>query len=89
LALYVVLGCCVLSFSHAVLAGYPGGGLLLRELAKSGCCYLFGLIFYLNDEIPFSNALWHTCVLAGAVSHWVIIHRMLGEGDIRYPLPPA
>jgi hemolysin III len=54
-----------------------------------GGCYLFGLIFYLNDDIPFSNALWHTCVLAGAVSHWFIIHRMLALGDIRYPLPPA
>ncbi len=54
-----------------------------------GSCYLFGLIFYLGDTIPGSNPLWHTCVLAGAVSHWRIVYRLFALGDARYPLPPA
>jgi hemolysin III len=88
LALYVALGCTVVSFTHAVKEGFAGGNDLLWELKKSGFCYLFGLIFYLDDEIPFSNSLWHSCVLSGAVSHWFIIYRLLACGDERYPLPP-
>jgi len=52
----------------------------------AGSCYLLGLIFYLDDNIWFSNALWHTCVLAGALSHWVILYRLVASGDERYPL---
>jgi len=52
-----------------------------------GSCYLLGLIFYLDDTVPFSNALWHACVLSGAVSHWVIMYRLIAAGDTRYPLP--
>lgn len=86
LLLYVALGCVVVAFTHAVKDGYPGGAALLWEFQKSGACYLFGLIFYLGDEIPFSNALWHTCVLAGAVTHFVILYRLFAEGRSRYPL---
>ncbi len=85
LVLYVALGCCVVAFAHAVRDGYAGGGALLREFQKSGACYLFGLVFYLDDDIPFSNALWHTCVLAGAVSHWRILFRLVAAGDASYP----
>ena len=86
LVMYVALGCIAMSFSHAVHDGYRGGSALMWELKKSGGCYLFGLIFYLDDNVPFSNALWHTCVLAGAVSHWLIIFRMMAMGDLSYPL---
>lgn len=85
LLLYVCLGCTVISFTHAVTEGFPGGGALLMEFVKSGACYLFGLIFYLGDEIPFSNALWHSCVLAGAATHWVIVHHLIALGEVGYP----
>ena len=125
--MYVVLGTIVVTFTHAVKAGFPGGEALLWEFQKSGVClpcpapltaqqtpsvarcvatplvrlklsnvrpvrragscYLLGLIFYLDDTVPFSNALWHACVLSGAVSHWVIMYRLVAAGDVRYPLP--
>lgn len=86
LVLYVVLGTIVLTFTHAVKIGYSGGAALLYEFEKSGACYLLGLIFYLDDTHPFSNALWHSCVLSGAVSHWVIMYR---RACPRYCSPPA
>lgn len=58
LVLYVALGCAVVSFTHAVKDGYAGGWRLLLEFAKSGACYLGGMVFYLDDDIPQSNALW-------------------------------
>ena len=61
LILYVALGCAVVSFTHAVLDGFAGHWRLLLEFLKSGACYLGGLVFYLDDDIPQSNALW--CVL--------------------------
>jgi predicted membrane channel-forming protein YqfA (hemolysin III family) len=124
LVLYVVLGAIVVTFTHAVKEGFPGGEALLWEFQKSGAClacphqqalgvaetrcfgdaayaacaeqcaarlagscYLLGLIFYLDDTVPFSNALWHACVLSGAVSHWVIMYRLIAAGDTHYPLP--
>jgi len=86
LLLYVCLGCTVVSFTHAVTEGCAGGTALLKEFVKSGACYLFGLIFYLDDEIPFSNALWHSCVLAGAVLHTIIVYNLVAKGDHSYPL---
>jgi len=85
LLLYVCLGSTVVSFTHAVTDGFAGGTALLREFQKSGACYLFGLIFYLGDNIPFSNALWHSCVLAGAASHWHIVHQLVALGRLGYP----
>ena len=36
LVLYVVLGAIVVTFTHAVEEGFPGGKALLREFQKSG-----------------------------------------------------
>lgn len=47
-----------------------GGG---RLLLAGGCVYLGGLIFYLWRRIPFNGALWHLCVLTGAVCHFLSI----------------
>ena len=58
LILYVALGCAVVSFTHAVLDGFAGRWRLLLEFLKSGACYLGGLVFSLDDDIPQSNALW-------------------------------
>jgi hemolysin III len=87
LVLYVILGCAVVSFTHAVIDGYAGGWRLMLEFAKSGACYLGGLVFYLDDEIPQSNALWHSSVLAGAVLHTRIVYNIVALGHGRFPLP--
>ena len=38
LVLYVVLGAIVVTFTHAVKEGFPGGEALLWEFQKSGAC---------------------------------------------------
>lgn len=71
LVLYVALGCAVVSFTHAVKDGYAGGWRLLLEFAKSGACYLGGMVFYLDDDIPQSNALWcvASCLFFHCLTH--------------------
>ena len=39
LVLYVVLGTIVLTFTHAVKVGYPGGEALLTEFKRSGAAH--------------------------------------------------
>jgi hypothetical protein len=76
LILYVALGCAVVSFTHAVLDGFAGHWGLLLEFLKSGACYLGGLVFYLDDDIPQSNALW--CV-QGTPWHLACTSRMVRD----------
>lgn len=88
LLLYVALAGAVVFFTHAVTDGFPGGVALLWEFVRSGACYLFGLVFYLGDDIPHSNALWHACILVGCATHWRIVHAIVGRGWDSFPLPP-
>ena len=88
LLLYVALGSTVVSFTHAVTDGFASGRALLNQFQYSGACYLFGLIFYLGDDIPYSNSLWHSCVLAGAVWHFYIVYQVVALGNESWPLSP-
>ena len=88
MALYGILSAAMLVLVYGISDSFAGGAALLREFGASAVCYLFGLIFYLDDDVPFSNALWHACVLAGTVSHWRIVYHTLAAGNLRFPLPP-
>ena len=65
-------------FAHL---GADGGWLLLA----GGFAYSGGLVFYLWRRAPFSDALWHLCVLAGAVCHFLTVSIYA----IPYPAAPA
>lgn len=47
-----------------------GGGWLL---VSGGFAYTGGLIFFLWRRLPFNHALWHFCVLGGAVCHFLLV----------------
>lgn len=53
-------------FTHL---GNGGGWLLL----SGGFAYTGGLVFFLWRSLPFNHALWHLCVLGGAVCHFLLV----------------
>ena len=46
-----------------------GGWLLL----SGGFAYTGGLVFFVWRRLPFNHALWHFCVLGGAVCHFLLV----------------
>mgnify|MGYP000647142951 CR=1 FL=1 len=70
-ASYVGMGCisllCIQQLYHAL----QGNGLLL--LGLGGAFYSVGILFYLNNRIPFNHAIWHLFVLAGAICHFFMM----------------
>lgn len=46
------------------------GALPFHLLVAGGCFYTLGVPFCLWERLPFHNALWHACVLAGAAAHF-------------------
>ncbi|MFI4989130.1 MAG: hemolysin III family protein, partial [Alphaproteobacteria bacterium] len=53
----------------------------LLLFAAGGLAYTGGLLFYRATRLPFSNPLWHLCVVAGSACFYV--------GIAFYVLPSA
>lgn len=47
-----------------------GGGWLL---VSGGLAYTGGVLFYAWRSLPFNHAIWHFCVLGGAVCHFLAV----------------
>ena len=47
-----------------------GKGLLIA----GGAFYTVGILFYAIRKIPFNHMIWHFFVLAGAISHWLLVY---------------
>lgn len=46
----------------------------LAWLLAGGVFYTGGVVFYANDKrMPFGHALWHLCVLAGSICHFLAV----------------
>jgi hemolysin III len=72
---YLLLGWAILGAIVPIYNALPASGLLL--LAGGGLFYSFGVIFHIRNHLPYQNALWHACVLAGAVCHFGLIWRFV------------
>ena len=69
--LYLIMGWLII-FDFTNLAEIIGkGGVYL--LFAGGSFYSVGIIFYLFDKIPYNHVIWHLFVLAGAISHFLLI----------------
>ncbi len=69
--IFVAMGWMWLGWADTVFThlGNPGGWLLL----SGGFAYTGGLVFFLWRTLPFHHAIWHLCVLGGAVCHFLLI----------------
>ncbi|NRD21403.1 hemolysin III family protein [Winogradskyella eckloniae] len=70
--LYLVMGwLIVFDFSNVSKAiGQEG----VFWLFAGGLFYTVGIIFYAIQKIPFNHVIWHLFVLAGAISHFLMIY---------------
>jgi len=71
LGLYLGLGWAILAVIGPLSASLSPQGLWL--LAMGGVIYTAGVVFYLLEDLPYHNALWHLMVLIAATCHFAAI----------------
>jgi hemolysin III len=71
IVLYVGMGWLGVVALKPALAAMPVTGLLW--MLAGGLFYTGGLIFYAWDRLPFNHSIWHLCVIAGSVTHFIAI----------------
>jgi len=76
--LYLALGWLVAIAVRPLLASVEAGGLLL--LLLGGLAYSGGVVFYGWRRLPYHHAIWHVCVMAGSVFHYLAV--------LYYVVPP-
>ena len=73
--LFLAMGWLGFAWSGTIFAAVgPVCGWLL---VAGGLAYTGGVVFYLWRSLPFNHALWHLCVVAGGVCHFVAIARFI------------
>jgi hemolysin III len=72
--LYLLLGWVAFVALNPMMAEVSRSALIL--LAVGGLFYSVGVLFHLWRRLPYQNAIWHVCVLAGAGCHYAAV---LGE----------
>jgi len=75
IALYIVMGWIGLPAIGVLIVNLPTASLIL--LLVGGILYTGGVSFHVWTKLRFQNAVWHFCVLAAAVCHWVAILMLL------------
>lgn len=71
LALYLGMGWAIVVAIGPLLESLAPGGLIL--MGAGGLLYTGGVIFYAWEKLFFNHAIWHLCVLAAAVCHYLAI----------------
>ena len=71
LVLYLLLGWLIVIAIKPLLDVMEPGGLWM--LLIGGLFYTFGVIFYVWDSLPFNHAIWHLFVMAGSISHFLMV----------------
>ena len=66
------MGWLILVALKPLLTGLPVSGFVW--LLVGGLFYSGGIVFFaLDTRYPWMHGLWHLCVLAGSISHYVSI----------------
>ena len=68
---YLSMGWLVVIAWKPVLALVPGGGIVW--LLAGGIAYTVGVLFFAAPRLRFHHAIWHVCVLAGSICHYVAV----------------
>ena len=45
----------------------------LKYMIFGGLFYMIGVIFYSLDRIKYNHVIWHMFVLAGSISHYMMV----------------
>lgn len=73
--LYLVMGWAGLAIIVPLYWNLPSIGFVL--LVAGGLSYSLGVIFYLNDRIPYNHAIWHLFVMGGSACHFFSVLAMV------------
>jgi hemolysin III len=65
---YVAFGWLAAAVVLPMISGLPF--LAVTLLAVGGLTYSVGVVFFLNERLPFRRAVWHCFVVAGAAAHY-------------------
>jgi len=72
MAIYFLMGWLIVVALYPLIQIMPTGGLVL--LVLGGLFYTGGIVFYaLDDRIKHAHGIWHLFVLAGSISHYLIM----------------
>ncbi len=72
MAIYLLMGWLIVVALYPLIQIMPTGGLVL--LVLGGLFYTGGIVFYaLDDRITHAHGIWHLFVLAGSISHYLIM----------------
>ncbi len=72
MGIYLLMGWLIVVALYPLVQIMPTGGLVL--LVLGGLFYTGGIIFYaLDDRIKHGHGIWHLFVLAGSISHYLIM----------------
>ncbi len=70
--IYLVMGWLCLLALDPILAALPPLG--FRWLLAGGIFYTSGIVFFILDHwYPWCHGIWHLFVLAGSISHYIVI----------------
>ncbi|SHG94908.1 PAQR family membrane homeostasis protein TrhA [Flagellimonas flava] len=75
LALYAIMGWIIVLDGSYLVDNISSQGLFYLSLG--GAFYTLGIFFYAKKSIPFNHLIWHFFVLGGAISHWIMIYKVL------------
>jgi hemolysin III len=70
-AIYLGMGWIALTAIDEMLVAIPAG--TLAWLVIGGVAYTLGTVFYMNERLRYSHAVWHGFVLAGSTFHFVAV----------------
>lgn len=70
-AIYLLMGWSMLAGGNSFFQKMPGP--VMQMIIAGGVIYSLGVIFYLWEKYFYSHAIWHLCVLAAAICHYVAI----------------
>jgi hemolysin III len=72
-ALYLLMGWLIVVAIKPLVETIPRAGLLW--LAAGGVAYTGGVIFYNMKRVRYAHMIWHLCVAAGSVCHFIAVLR--------------
>lgn len=74
IVLYVLMGWLVVIAFGPLRAALPPPGIAL--LIAGGLVYTFGIVFFaMSKRVVHTHGVWHLCVLAGSICHYVAVLR--------------
>jgi hemolysin III len=69
--LYLLMGWLIVVAIKPLVETIPRAGLLW--LAAGGVAYTGGVVFYAMKRVRYAHMIWHLCVAAGSVCHFIAV----------------